>query len=347
MSSLVFVYSMATFHSSRTQNKGYKMEDKWTFLTAAERCGVPVSPSLRVPKIVCKHRNEEGGLGYKSFSNAAHGGDWIIQEHLTNSKAKLGAVLPKNAPLSTFRVITAATPLDAAGSAYQTRALSCVFRAGRAGAATDHVCILFNVNRETGEVTHGTTNQHWYQLGVARAATCPWGVYRHEITHHPDSGQAVVGHSFEADIKKILSVSENAHKTLAPGVPIIGWDVAVTENHDILLLEGNFSCNFFCADFDMSEYLHMLDAHIRNLTLSEPSAHVDKVEVGVASDSKVEVEVASGSKVEVEVAPAPPAGGVATKVIDSDEEHKGPDYEVIDKKSDVLDANIYVNVLAK
>ena len=92
MSSLVFVYSMATFHSSRTQNKGYKMEDKWTFLTAAERCGVPVSPSLRVPMIVCKHRNEEGGLGYKSFSNAAHGGDWIIQEHLTNSKVKLVAV---------------------------------------------------------------------------------------------------------------------------------------------------------------------------------------------------------------------------------------------------------------
>lgn len=322
---------MATFHSSRTQNKGYKMEDKWTFLTAAESCDVPVSPSIRIPKIVCKHRNEEGGLGYKSFSNAAHGGDWIIQEHLSNSTSKLGAVLPENAPLSTFRVITAATPLDAAGSAYQTRALSCVFRAGRAGAATDHVCILFNVNRETGEVTHGTTNQHWYQLGVARAASCPWGVYRHEITHHPDSGQAVVGHSFKADIKKILSVSENAHKTLAPGVPIIGWDVAVTENHDILLLEGNFSCNFFCADFDMSEYLHMLDAHIRNLTLTETSVatHVDedKVEVGVTMA---------------------PAGGIATKVMDSEDEHKGcsTDYEVFGKKSDVLvEANVYAHVV--
>lgn len=260
---------MATFHSYRTKNKGYRMEDKWTFLCEAEESGVPVSPSLRAARIVCKHRNEEGGLGYKSFSNAAHGGDWIIQEHLTNNKSKLGAVLPDDAPLSTFRVITAATPLDAEGSQYKTRALSCVFRAGRAGAATDHVCILFNVNRETGKVTHGTTNQHWYQLGAARAAACPWGLYKNEITHHPDSQQPVVGHSFEADIEKILEVSENAHKTLAPGVPIIGWDVALTENQandGILLLEGNFSCNFFCADFNMEEYLHMLDAHIRNLT---------------------------------------------------------------------------------
>merc|ERR1712032_1760808 len=147
------------------------------------------------------------------------------------------------------------------------------------------------------------------------------------------------------------------HKTLAPGVPIIGWDVAITENHDILLLEGNFSCNFFCADFEMNEYLHMLDAHIRNLTPSEPSAHVDKVEVavasgskvevGVASGSKVEVAVASGSKVEVGVSTAPPVGGVATKVMDSDEEHKGSDYEVVDKNSGVLDANVYLNVMAK
>lgn len=264
------------------------MEDKWTFLCEAEKSGVPVSPSLRAAKIVCKHRNEEGGLGYKSFSNAAKGGDWIIQEHLSNNSAKLGAVLPNNAPLSTFRVITAATPLDAAGDAYKTRALSCVFRAGRAGAATDHVCILFNVDRETGKVTHGTTNQHWYQLGAAKALACPWGVYTHDINQHPDSNQAVVGHSFESDIQEILAVSEKAHMTLAPGVPIIGWDVAVTENHGILLLEGNFSCNFFCADFDMDEYLHMLDAHIRNLTNSPSDYPSSKSLAAHVPSSKVE-----------------------------------------------------------
>lgn len=268
---------MATFHSVRTGNKGYKLEDKWSFLCAAKEAGIPVSPSLHAPRIVCKHRNEEGGLGYKSFSNASHGGDWIIQEHLTNDPVKLGAMLPTNAPLSTFRVITGATPLDSTGSAYTTQALSCVFRAGRAGAATDHVCVLFNVDCATGKVTHGMINQHWYQLGLTKAVACPWGVYANDIDRHPDSHQQVVGKTFE-DIEQILAVSVNAHKTLAPGVPIIGWDVAVTKSHGILLLEGNFSCNFFCADFDMDEYLHMLDRHIRNLMPARSGSVISAVQ---------------------------------------------------------------------
>jgi hypothetical protein len=40
-----------------------------------------------------------------SYRNATAGGDWIIQEKLANS-AELDALLPDNAPLSTFRVIT-------------------------------------------------------------------------------------------------------------------------------------------------------------------------------------------------------------------------------------------------
>lgn len=47
-------------------------------------------------------------MGIKFFDNASHGGEWIIQEAYTNSK-ELAKLLPKSAPLSTFRVITAST----------------------------------------------------------------------------------------------------------------------------------------------------------------------------------------------------------------------------------------------
>jgi hypothetical protein len=40
---------------------------------------------MHVPSIICKHRNEEGGLGFHAFKNATVGGDWIIQESLTNA----------------------------------------------------------------------------------------------------------------------------------------------------------------------------------------------------------------------------------------------------------------------
>ena len=97
---------LASYHARKTANPGYALEDKLTFLEAAEREGVPVSPWLRHPKIVVKHRNEEGGLGMNTYSNASAGGDWIVQGWLANS-APIARLLPSNAPLSTFRFITA------------------------------------------------------------------------------------------------------------------------------------------------------------------------------------------------------------------------------------------------
>ena len=39
-------------------------EDKWTFLLAGERLGVPVTPFDRTREsIVCKNKNIEGGMG--------------------------------------------------------------------------------------------------------------------------------------------------------------------------------------------------------------------------------------------------------------------------------------------
>ena len=72
---------------------------------------VAVSPWLRHKKIVVKHRNEEGGLGMNTFLNADAGGDWIVQGWLANAEP-IARLLPREAPLSTLRFITASKVRD-------------------------------------------------------------------------------------------------------------------------------------------------------------------------------------------------------------------------------------------
>lgn len=97
---------LATFHSFKTKSPGYAYEDKWTFLKKGDEIGIPVSPFLKMPNLVVKDTNEEGGMGIYFYRNAIHGGNWIIQERLENSE-ELEKLLPPDAPLSTVRVITA------------------------------------------------------------------------------------------------------------------------------------------------------------------------------------------------------------------------------------------------
>ena len=138
-------------------------------------------------------------------------------------------------------------------------ALSCVFRAGREGALTDHVNILFDVDGVSGEVRKGTTNQHWYNLGVAGALKTTW-VSTHDVAEHPDvPGGSVVGSTLP--IADIIETAVKGHARLCPGVPLVGWDVAITEEHGMLLLEGNFSCNFFRGEFDELKYFKFVDRY--------------------------------------------------------------------------------------
>lgn len=99
---------MASYHSLVTQSTHYRHEDKWTFLIEGKNSSVPITPFFDVPSIVLKNKNVEGGLGIHFYKNAVHGGDWIIQEKLTNAEW-LNKLLPPNPPLSTMRVITAST----------------------------------------------------------------------------------------------------------------------------------------------------------------------------------------------------------------------------------------------
>ena len=57
-----------------------------------------------------------------------------------------------------------------------------------------------------------------------------------------------------------MAFVEDAHYKLIPHVPLCGWDVALCgENNEKLLLEGNFSCNFFRGKFDEEYYFNMVE----------------------------------------------------------------------------------------
>lgn len=234
--------------------QGYEMENKWTFLDEGSKVGVPVSPFLTTPGLVVKHRNEEGGMGIHFYKNATAGGDWIIQETIANS-AWVSSLLPSRAPLSTFRVITqsrASINIDEVPQAGDITALSCVFRAGRQGAATDHDSILFDVDVKTGLILGGTTNAHWYRLGLHEAfpGRCPWRSH-HGYQSHPD-GDIPVSGNYVPDIKSMLALVEESHLKMCPDVPLAGWDVVFSADPKvpICLLEVNLSCNFFRGSFD-------------------------------------------------------------------------------------------------
>jgi hypothetical protein len=230
----------------------YAMENKWTFLKEGVARNVPVSPFLTTPGLVIKHRNEEGGLGIYFYKNALVGGDWIIQERIENSEW-VSSLLPPNAPLSTFRVITCSRNcinMPNKPTKENVVALSCVFRAGRAGAATDHDSILFDVNVQSGLINGGTTNAHWYRLGMnALPGRCNWR--EKSFMHHPDGNIPVSG-SYVPDIAQMLRLVEESHWKMCPRVPFAGWDVVLSTDPKlpVCLLEVNLSCNFFRGSFD-------------------------------------------------------------------------------------------------
>ncbi|CAB9501187.1 expressed unknown protein [Seminavis robusta] len=141
------------------------------------------------------------------------------------------------------------------------KSLSCVFRAGRAGADTDHSSILFDVDVTTGLIRGGTTNAHWYRTGILEAipGRCPWRS-QHDYKLHPD-GDIPVSGNFVPDIKNLLALVEKSHFDLCPGVPFAGWDVVLSADPDlpVCLLEVNLSCNFFRGSFDKKLYLDFID----------------------------------------------------------------------------------------
>ena len=294
---------LASYHALKTKDDGYRAEDKWTFITESLKNNVPVSPIMEIPNIVCKDRNEEGGMGIHFFQNALSGGDWIIQKVMHNSEF-LSTMLPKNAPLSTIRIVTGSTlshaepvapaqappptptptptPRDDAAGASSTaaiKAFSCVFRAGRAGASTDHDAVLFDVDLKTGVLGTGTVNKEWYQLGLENASLAKLrggsssstantaaaaAAAAETFVVHPDCGAKVTGVTIP-DIAALKALCIDAHRKSCPNVPLCGWDVALT-TEGVVLLEVNLSCNFFQATIDYDQYFDFVDSHFKHLS---------------------------------------------------------------------------------
>lgn len=255
---------LSAYHSLATRVKtssvdgwhDYGMENKWALLEKGRRMGVAVSPILETPRLCVKHRNEEGGLGIHFYRNALDGGDWIIQEVMQNHD-DIAGLLPDNAPLSTFRVMTASLMgRQDIKHVEDVVPLSCVFRAGLAGATTDHKSVLFDVDIKTGSIKPGTTNAHWYKLGQFTGV--PWGPPA-PVRDHPDTGRAVAGATIRDFQKRVLDVALDAHRKLLPRVPIAGWDVVLPKDHKPCLLEVNLSCNFFRGSFDEAFYFDFVD----------------------------------------------------------------------------------------
>ena len=253
---------LASWHAHVTASSDYKYESKWEFLKDGAALGIPVSPFFsdeKFSRIVVKDKNEEGGMGINFFTNASAGGDFIIQPYLDNA-AEISSLLPKAAPLSTFRVITlSSSSFDENTEKCPVQALSCVWRAGRSNAATDHTSILFDVDAETGTIKKGTTNEHWYKLGLIAARTCPWFSFQ-DLTHHVDNSSfQLTGHVVLSNFRsRVVDLAVDAHRRLLPQVVMAGWDVAVT-TEGVCLLEVNLSCNFFRGQFDEWLYFRKLD----------------------------------------------------------------------------------------
>jgi hypothetical protein len=122
---------------------------------------------------------------------------------------------------------------------------------------------LFDVDVNTGLIRGGTTNAHWYKLGLHNIlpGRCNWRSFHGEYKNHPDvEGLEVTGRTVP-DIRGMLKLVEESHLKLCPDVPFVGWDVVLSKDEKVpvCLLEVNLSCNFFRGTFDVKTYLDFID----------------------------------------------------------------------------------------
>ena len=243
------------WHWFLTNSKSYSIEDKYSFLDLGKKNNIPITPYLKIKNIFIKHRNIEGGMGIYNFKNATVGGDWIIQERLTNGNF-IKSLVGEDAPLSTFRVITSSDKKVTKASSGVV-VLSCVFRAGRASNLTDHNAIFYNVDIINGKLGKGVINSEWYNKNDNLE----------NLDYHPDTNVKISGKKVP-NFNAILNNCVLAHYKLAPDIPLIGWDVAlVGRKSNVYILECNLSCNFFMGELDKKKYFKLIEKYYHFLEL--------------------------------------------------------------------------------
>jgi hypothetical protein len=207
--------------------------------------------------------------------------DWSVQNGIEKDDTVL-QLFGEAAPLATLKIVSAKSccrPASGAsdasgvnrvssGNESDIQCLSCVLVAGRAGqlSALDYMkalsgpfkarsgpefeSIKFCVDMESGRVGAGRTRGSRMSHSSV-------------ITQHPDTGATISGLSVPG-IDKILAAVQQAHRSLAPGVPMVGWDVALTAQQGYLM-EGNFSCELLQGCFDQDVYYRFLEDHFADL----------------------------------------------------------------------------------
>jgi len=264
---------LASMTALATKSPDFEREDKWNFIKGCLDNGLPTTPALETPKIlVAKDVNEEGGMGIHVLPNVLYGGNWLLQEKLDNHP-DVQQLLPKDSPLSTMRVVTGSygalkllgRPADK--NQKLCNALCAVWRAGRAGASTDHSCVMVDIPQPRGDQVLGTgsSSAHWYASGF-KSMGKPLSTMDGSIEHHPDTDLCLRGCKLP-QVKEALELCERSHEILIPTVPLAGWDVAFVAQEDpkapakLVLLEANLSCNFFRGTVNWEEYGKILDLH--------------------------------------------------------------------------------------
>jgi hypothetical protein len=231
----------------RSAPNSLRIDDKRHFLVECEKHGIPTPPTYTAAQAVARggtfivkdpQRDLGAGVAALTADEIRALGDeadeLIIQMKLHNH-AELLKVLPDDAPLSSFRVITTLDP-----KTREPHVSRCAIRIGRAGVDADNTArggIWAQVDRRTGKILAGVTKASFgrSERGVP---------VRFET--HPDTGKSFVGMRVPwFDEGRLLALV--AHRRLGLDLISLGWDVAISASGPILLEVNVWTT---CYDYD-------------------------------------------------------------------------------------------------
>ena len=229
----------------RRRDPWFRLDDKTVFAEACSKAGFPLPPRVSLEEAIAqggrwvvKDPTDDLGYGVRIVESAELGGlghrsSRLVVEPVLRNHPVLMQAFPEDAPLSSFRVITALDPKT--GEPYVVR---CAIRIGRAGVDVDNTQqggIWSKVDVQSGAITEGVT-KHSFGLrkhGVAQ-----------RIGEHPDTGRRFAG-LVVPWLAETKAMALEAHRRLAPEAPSLGWDLALAAEAPVFL-----EVNVWTASYD-------------------------------------------------------------------------------------------------
>lgn len=266
--------TLSVYHYNVVNVPGYNLESKWIFLKCASHSGFSVSPWKRIRGISVNKLNGYSSLyqSQEQFKSANSGGNWIIQDKMQNHDC-LKKLLPADYPITSFRIVTSwnwiqiePEEIEDEDDIKHIEPITCVWKV--ASQKQKHP-LLFPIDMQSGEIQKGTSNYHWHQIGLRKIFSKPFS-FEHEISRI--ESKDVVGKIIEP-IKDMVSISCRAHSKLMAHVPLVAWDIALTEDGP-KFLNLSISCNFQRGNFKKATYFKLVDDYFSRLALYRKIAAV-------------------------------------------------------------------------